>query len=154
MCGLCWPGPCTALSSGAHCHAKGSRGHGQAWLCCAQPAAWAGLRTQVFHSGVMGAAENWCQMMTLFLQTTGVVTTAVRTWQRPQVPAGSQGCSVAHTHGLWGYQRPELQDEPSPWILAQPVLRGPFQVLKEVCFSKSKSTTLQTPKIQENEQTR
>lgn len=133
MCVAC-AGQALALHShsGAHCHQRGSCGHSLAWLCWAQPAGWAGLRTQVFHPGVMGTAENWCQIIILFLQTTEVVTTAVRTWQRPRVPAGSQGCSVAHTCGGFGAERPELQEEPSPWILAQPVLSGPFQVLSRL----------------------
>lgn len=114
MCVTC-SGQSLALHSysGAHCHPRGSHGHGLAWLCWAQPAHWAELGTQVFHSGVMETPENWFQIMVLFLQTTGVIKTAVRTWQRPQVPAGSQGCSMAHTCELWGYQRPELQKSPA-----------------------------------------
>lgn len=58
MCVAC-AGQALALHShfGAHCHLRGSRGHGLAWLCWAQPADWAGLRTQLFHSGVMGTAD-------------------------------------------------------------------------------------------------
>lgn len=66
--------PALPAPSGAHCHPRGSRGHGLAWLCWAQPADWAGLGAQVCHSGVMGTPENWCQIMISFLQTTGVVT--------------------------------------------------------------------------------
>lgn len=56
-----WPVLALHAPAGAHCHLGGSRGHGLAWLCWAQPADWAGLGAQVFHPGVMGTPENWCQ---------------------------------------------------------------------------------------------
>lgn len=79
LCGLCCTGPCPALSFWSPLSLRGSRGCGLAWLCRAQPAHWAGLGTQVFHSGVMWTPEKWCQTMILFLQTTGVVRIVVRT---------------------------------------------------------------------------
>lgn len=90
--------------SGAHCHLRASQGHGLAWLCWAQPADWAGLGTQVFHSGVMGTPEKCCQTMILFLQTIGVVTTTVRTCQRPQVPAAPRAAAWL-THVGFGATR-------------------------------------------------